>query len=196
MAPAIAAVIVLSPLRAGTGNATRVSPARARRCPADRRVRAPRKASARPGGRKGPAGGGAGARHAPRRAGAMAPVRPRGARRRKSFLPSGQAAHATGTFQRPCKEHAEGSGVIEWNLRQTCRRLPRDAHPRKSLPPLPARCRADRGDGYGQPAQDVRADGRGAVPARRRQTCRDLGMDTTGKATGTAPRAARSGSAM
>ncbi len=49
------------PIRAGPGNATRVSPARARRCPADRWVQAPRKASARPGGGEAPAGGGAGA---------------------------------------------------------------------------------------------------------------------------------------
>jgi len=52
---------VRTPLRAGPGNATRVSPARARRCPGDRWVRAPRKASARPGGCKAPAVGGAGA---------------------------------------------------------------------------------------------------------------------------------------
>jgi len=61
MAPAIEALTVPSPFRAGSGNATRVSPARAQRFPADRQVRAPRKASARPGGRKAPAGGGAGA---------------------------------------------------------------------------------------------------------------------------------------
>jgi len=61
MAPAIEAVRVLSPLRAGTGNATRVSPARVGRSPVDRWIRAPRKASARPGGREAPAVGGAGA---------------------------------------------------------------------------------------------------------------------------------------
>ncbi len=52
---------VRTPLRAGPGKATRVSPAPARRCPVDRWVQAPRKASARPGGREAPAGGGAGA---------------------------------------------------------------------------------------------------------------------------------------
>jgi len=61
MAPAIEAVRVLSSVRAGPGNATRVSPARARRCAADRLVRDQQKASARPGGCKAPAGGGAGA---------------------------------------------------------------------------------------------------------------------------------------
>jgi len=48
-------------LRAGTGNATRVSPARAGRCPVDRSAQAPRKASARPGGGEAPARGGSGA---------------------------------------------------------------------------------------------------------------------------------------
>jgi len=43
--------------RAGTGNAARF-PARARRCPVDRQVQAPRKASARPGGCEAPAMGG------------------------------------------------------------------------------------------------------------------------------------------
>jgi hypothetical protein len=61
MAPAIAAVTALSSARAGPGNATRVSPARTRRCPVDRWVRAPRKASARPSGGEAPAGGGSGA---------------------------------------------------------------------------------------------------------------------------------------
>jgi hypothetical protein len=60
MAPAIEAVKLLSPLRAETGNASRF-PARARRCPVDRQVQAPRKASARPGGREAPATGGSGA---------------------------------------------------------------------------------------------------------------------------------------
>jgi len=60
MAPAIAAGAVLSSVRAGSGNAARF-PARARRCPVDRQVQAPRKASARPGGGEAPAGGGAGA---------------------------------------------------------------------------------------------------------------------------------------
>jgi len=46
---------------AGPGNATRVSPARAGRCPVDRWVRDRQKASARPGGGKAPAEGGAGA---------------------------------------------------------------------------------------------------------------------------------------
>jgi len=58
MAPAIAAVIVLSPLRAGTGNATRVSPARARRCPADRRVRKQQRPAPDPADGKGPPGAG------------------------------------------------------------------------------------------------------------------------------------------
>jgi len=53
--------MVLSSIRAGPGNATCVSPARARRCPADRSVRDQRKASARPGGGEAPAWGGAGA---------------------------------------------------------------------------------------------------------------------------------------
>ncbi len=48
------------PLRAGKGNAC-VSPARAGRFPVDRQVREKQKASARPGGREAPAGGGAGA---------------------------------------------------------------------------------------------------------------------------------------
>ena len=54
MAPAIAAVALLSSVRAGPGNAPRF-PARAGRCPADRQVLDQRKASARP------AGGGSGA---------------------------------------------------------------------------------------------------------------------------------------
>ena len=48
-------------VRAGSGNATRVSPARAARCPVDRQVREQQKASARPGGREARAGGAAGA---------------------------------------------------------------------------------------------------------------------------------------
>jgi hypothetical protein len=60
MAPASEAVKLLSPLRAGSGNAARF-PARARRCPVDRQVQAPRKASARPGGGEAHAGPGAGA---------------------------------------------------------------------------------------------------------------------------------------
>jgi len=50
-----------TPLWAGSGNASRVSPARAARLPVDRSVQAPRKASARPGGGEAPARGGAGA---------------------------------------------------------------------------------------------------------------------------------------
>jgi len=61
MAFASTTVKVLSPLRAGSGNATRVSPARARRCPVDRQVREQQNASARPGGREAPAMGGSGA---------------------------------------------------------------------------------------------------------------------------------------
>ncbi len=61
MAPAIDAGAALSPVRAGPGNATRVSPARARRSPVDRQVLDQRKASARPGGDEAPAVGGAGA---------------------------------------------------------------------------------------------------------------------------------------
>jgi len=61
MAPAIPAVTALSPVRAGSGNATRVSPALAQRWPVDRQVREQRQASARPGGREAPARGGAGA---------------------------------------------------------------------------------------------------------------------------------------
>jgi predicted transposase YbfD/YdcC len=44
MAPAIEAVKVLSSVRAGAGNAPRF-PARARRCPVDRQVQAPRETS-------------------------------------------------------------------------------------------------------------------------------------------------------
>jgi len=61
MAPAIEAGAALSPVRAGAGNATRVSPARSGHCPADRLVRDQQKASARPGGDEAPARGGAGA---------------------------------------------------------------------------------------------------------------------------------------
>jgi hypothetical protein len=60
MDPAIAAVKGLSSVRAGPGNALRF-PARAGRFPVDRQVREKQKASARPGGREAPAGGGAGA---------------------------------------------------------------------------------------------------------------------------------------
>ncbi len=49
------------PVRAGSGNATRVSPARARRFHKDRCRPHQRQASARPGGREAPARGGAGA---------------------------------------------------------------------------------------------------------------------------------------
>ena len=58
MAPALEAVRVLSLLRAGKGNATLVSPARAGRFCADRQVWEHRQASARPGGREAPAGSG------------------------------------------------------------------------------------------------------------------------------------------
>jgi len=49
MAPAIVAVAALSSVRAGTGNATRVSPAPAQRCPVDRQVQSQGQASARQG---------------------------------------------------------------------------------------------------------------------------------------------------
>ncbi len=61
MAPAIAAVTALLSVRAGTGNATRVSPAPAQRCPVDRQVLEQQQASVRPGGCEAPAVGGAGA---------------------------------------------------------------------------------------------------------------------------------------
>ncbi len=54
MAPAMEAVKVLSSLRAGPGNATRVSPARARRCPADRQVREVQRPAPDPAGEKRP----------------------------------------------------------------------------------------------------------------------------------------------
>ena len=54
MAPAIEAVRVLSPLRAGTGNATRVSPDRAGRCPVDRSVREAQRPAPDPAGAKRP----------------------------------------------------------------------------------------------------------------------------------------------
>ena len=109
MAPAIEAVKVPSPLRAGTGNAPRF-PARARRCPVDRQVREQRQASARPGGREAPARGGAGAGRGlwppaggqrwHRMAWAMATAGPREARAEEVplFQP---AVHAPGTFSRP-----------------------------------------------------------------------------------------------
>jgi len=58
MAPAIAAVTALSPLRAGPGNASRVCPARARRCPVDRQVREERRPAPDPAGGKRPPGAG------------------------------------------------------------------------------------------------------------------------------------------
>jgi hypothetical protein len=53
MAPAMEAVKVPSPLRAGTGNAPRF-PARARRCPVDRQVREQRRPAPDPAGAKRP----------------------------------------------------------------------------------------------------------------------------------------------
>jgi len=58
MAPAIEAVTLPSPLRAGSGNATRVSPARAGRCPVDRQVREHRRPAPDPAGEKRPPGAG------------------------------------------------------------------------------------------------------------------------------------------
>jgi len=78
-----------APPRTGAGNATRVSPARAARCPVDRQVQAPRKASARRG-------------RAGRRAGAIAPARPREARSEEgpAIRPTADAA---GTFSAACQ---------------------------------------------------------------------------------------------
>ena len=61
MAPANGAGAVLLSVRAGTGDATRVSPACARRYQPDRQVGDQQKVGARPGGREAPAVGGAGA---------------------------------------------------------------------------------------------------------------------------------------
>jgi len=58
MAPAIAAVKVPSPLRAGSGNATRVSPARAGHCPVDRQFREIQRPAPDPAGGKRPPGAG------------------------------------------------------------------------------------------------------------------------------------------
>ena len=58
MAPAMGAVRVLSSTRAGTGNATRVSPARAQRRPVDRQVLEERRAAPGPAGAKRPPGAG------------------------------------------------------------------------------------------------------------------------------------------
>jgi hypothetical protein len=54
MAPASEAGAVLSPRRAGPGNATRVSPARAGRCPVDRQVREGQRPAPGPAGAKRP----------------------------------------------------------------------------------------------------------------------------------------------
>ncbi len=124
MAPAIQSGRALSPVRAGTGNAIRVSPARAERSPADRQVRerqrpAPdpaggkrptrRAGSARPGGREAPAEGGAGAG-------------------RGLWPPAGQgAACRSGRGDGPC----HGSGGC-------CRPIGRDQETRPAFPP-PAR---------------------------------------------------------
>ncbi len=109
MAPAIEAGAALSPVLAGPGNATRVSPAPAGRSPVDRQVRDQRKASARPGGGEAPATGGAGAGRGLlplagrvvtgcRKAGVMAPAGLRGAHARKNFLLSGSSSHAFDPF--------------------------------------------------------------------------------------------------
>jgi len=105
MAPAIAAVKALSSLRAGTGNATRVSPARARRCPADRQVREQQKASVRRG-RVGYWLGGPGSRQAcgTRSAGPGRWPRPDRVRRGpKWVLPSGRQPMRPARSQQPAK---------------------------------------------------------------------------------------------
>jgi len=99
--------------RAGSENATRVSPARARRCPVDRQVRAPRKASARPSGGEAPVGGGAGAG-------------------RGLWPPAGQgSAWCCGRGNGPCHCSGEGAFVSAGGIRKRDPRFPR---PRGTVP--------------------------------------------------------------
>jgi hypothetical protein len=121
MAPAIEAVRVLSSVPAGIGNASRFPRPRGteRFRPAGP---GKTKASARPGGGEAPAGGGAGTGQgfgppagqgsAWRWAKGDGPWQDaQGARRRRSFPLSGQAARATGTFLAPCQvSRKPGSG--------------------------------------------------------------------------------------
>jgi len=125
MAPAIEAVTVLSPLRAGSGNATRVSPSRAGGSPADRQVREERRPAPDPAGAKRPPGagralaGGCGPRLAKDQrgavAGAMTPARAHGAGR--IFPPSGQAACGAGIPQAPCRGADHFSPSVQAALR-------------------------------------------------------------------------------
>ena len=105
MAPAIDAVTALSSVRAGPGNAIRVSPARAGRCPVDRQVRERQRSAPDPAGSKRPPGAG--------RALARALVPRPG----KDQPGAGPRAMAPG---RMLKAHA-GAGVSRFPVRQPVR---------------------------------------------------------------------------
>ena len=91
-------------------------PARAGRCPVDRSVQAPRKASARPGGREAPAGGGSGAG-------------------RGLWPPAGQ-----GTAQR-C---GRGDGPCHWNGESACATPGGSGYATRVSPARARRCPVDR----------------------------------------------------
>ncbi len=90
-----------APVRAGSANTTRVSPAGSGRCPANRQAWERQRSAPRPAGAKRPAG--AERARGTRMAGALAPTGMRRARRRKSFPLSLSAAPAAGTFWNPAK---------------------------------------------------------------------------------------------
>jgi hypothetical protein len=170
MAPAMAAglAVRIQIVRAQSGREQEthcVSPARAARFPVDRQVRAHRQASARPGGREAPAGGGAGAGR-----GLWAPGWPR----------------VSGALWQGRWPLPKGPGIPAWSgtppLRAGPRNAPRFPRPRgtlppRSVPPAPTEASARRGRGGRWPGAlgPRRArDQRGAVagtmaPARMRK---------------------------